>query len=72
MGRGAWRATVHRVTKEPDTTEHAAHAHIDPSPVPPTPFSLEEGMAPFPLWYPHICSTWVYFCLANKIIHPCF
>ena len=39
MGRGAWRATVHRVTKEPDTTEHAAHAHIDPSPVPPTPFS---------------------------------
>ena len=31
MGRGAWRVTVHGVTKEPDTTEHAAHAHLDPA-----------------------------------------
>ena len=32
MGRGAWQATVHRVTKELDTTEHArthARMHTD-------------------------------------------
>ena len=25
MGRGAWQATVHGVSKESDTTEHAHH-----------------------------------------------
>ena len=29
MDRGAWRATVHGVTKESDTTEHMrAHTHV--------------------------------------------
>ena len=62
-GRGAWRAAVHGVTKEPDTTEHQ-HTH--------TSILLQFLALPFPLWYPHICSTCIYFCFANKIIYPCF